>query len=60
MNVNDKLIESLRREAESQAKKNYKWLEIESRVLLALLDEIERARLVDLRFDRPKEPALRD
>ena len=60
MKINQKLIDELKAQAEKQATRNYKWLEIDARTLLALLAEIERSRLVDLRFEIPKEPALRD
>jgi hypothetical protein len=58
--INQKLLDSLKAEAERQLTRNYKWLEIDARTLKALIMEVERGRLVDLRFERPTEPALRD
>ena len=60
MKITQTLIDELRTQAKKQSQRNYKWLEIDARTLLALLAEIERSRLVELRFEVPKHAQLRD
>lgn len=60
MKINQAVLDELKSQAEKQSKRTYKGVEVDARVLLILLREIERGRLVDLRFDRSTEPAMRD
>lgn len=60
MKITQALLDELKSQAERQATRTYKWLDIDSRVVLALIAEIERSRLVDLRFEVGTHPALRD
>lgn len=58
--INQTILDELRHQAERQSKRNYRCVEIDCRTVLALISEIERSRLVELRFERSTEPALRD
>lgn len=58
--INETILSELRKQAERQSKHNYKAVEVDYRTLLALITEIERGRLVGLRFERSSDPALRD
>ena len=58
--INQAVIDELKAQCEKQKTRTYKGVEVDARVLIVLLKEIERGRLVDLRFERSTEPAMRD
>ena len=60
MRITEEILDELKAQAERQSTRKYKWLDVDSRVVLALINEIERSRLVDLRFEVPKHAQLRD
>ena len=47
--INQAILDEMKHQAQRQAKRNYKCIEIEVRTVLALIHEIERSRLVDVR-----------
>lgn len=51
MTINQSILDELRKQAERQQLRNYKAIEIDCRTVLALIAEIERSRLVELRFE---------
>jgi len=60
MKITQAIIDELKKQAEKQKQRTYKGVEVDARVLIVLLREIERSRLVDLRFEKTTEPAMRD
>ena len=58
--INEAILEELRSQAIRQSRRNYRQVEVDCRILLALIHEIERGRLVNLQFERPSEPCVRD
>ena len=60
MKITQSVIDELKKQAEKQKSRTYKGVDVDARVLLVLLAEIERGRLVNLRFAKSAEPALRD
>lgn len=57
MTINQSVIDELTEQCDRQSKRNYKCVEVDYRTLRALLAEIERSRLVNLRFERLPEQA---
>ena len=58
--VPDELLTELRNQSVRQYERRYKWLDIDSRVLIRIIDELQNKRTIGLEFERPTEPALRD
>lgn len=50
MKITQPVLDELRKQAERQAQRNYKAIEIDCRTVLALVAEIERSRAVAERF----------
>ncbi len=55
MRLNQAILDELKHQAQRQASRNYKQVEVPCGTLLAMIHEIERSRLVDLRFERATE-----
>ena len=51
MKLTESILAELRHQCERQATRNYKAVEVDHRTLLALLNEVERGRVVALRFE---------
>lgn len=60
MKINQGILDELKHQCERQSQKNYRGVEVDYRTLRALIAEVERGRLVELRFERPTEAALKD
>lgn len=60
MTITQGILDELRHQAENQSKTRYRAVEVQCATLLAMIAEIERGRVVDLRFERSVDPALRD
>ena len=58
--INQAILDELRTQATRQSKRNYRQVEVDCRTLLALIHEIERCRLVDLRFESVVDTPGRD
>lgn len=53
--LNQAILDELRHQAERQATSRYKAVEVQCATLLSMISEIERARIVDLRFEKCPE-----
>lgn len=58
--ITESILSEIDHQCDRQSEKNYRGVEVDYRTLKALIAEIRRGRLVDLRFERPTEPAMRD
>ena len=50
--ITQAVIDELKHQAEKQAKTRYRAIEVQCSTMLALLAEIERGRIVSLRFEK--------